>query len=185
MLSNLYACINQWVANRRQTGFNNFIYAFFFYGQMIMEIISYVMPLKVRSFFCHVWKMHWIMIIYKIFSELFTILSKEKMWTLLSSPVSGMKVTKVTTVCNSSFSPVTPLKDSTVWRLHKAWRSSSPVGESETNKKAMSPVSTSRNDSEKREFQACNCTFPALSEEWNIACWTEMLLETHLAGLLE
>lgn len=76
-----------------------------------MEIISYVMPLKVHSFFCHVWKMQWVMIIYKIFSELFTILGKEKMWTLLPSPVFGMKVTKVTTVCNNSFSPFTPLKD--------------------------------------------------------------------------
>lgn len=110
MLSNLYAYINQWVANRGQTEFNNFIYAFFFYGQKIMEIISYVMPLKVRSF-CHVWKMQWVMIIYKIFSELFTVLGKEKMWTLPSSPVFGMKVTKVTTICNSSFSPFTPLKN--------------------------------------------------------------------------
>lgn len=150
-----------------------------------MEIISCVMPLKACSLFCHVWKMQWVMIIHKIFSELFTILGKEKMWTLLSSPAFGMKVTKMTTVCNSSFSPFTPLKDLNAWRLHKAWRGSSPIGESETNKKAMCPVSTSRNYSEKWEIQDCNCTFPALFEAWNGVCWTEMLLETHTVGLLE
>lgn len=76
-----------------------------------MEMSSYFMPLKVPSFFCHLLKMQWVMIISKIFSELFTILSIEKLWTFLSSLVFGMKVTKVTTVYSSSSSPFTPLKD--------------------------------------------------------------------------
>lgn len=56
------------------------------------------MPLKVPSFFCHLWKIQWVMIISKIFSELFAFLSIEKLWTLLSSLVFGMKDTKVITV---------------------------------------------------------------------------------------
>lgn len=128
MLSNLCACINQRAANRGQTGCNSFTYAFHFSGQKIMEMSSYFMPLKVPSFFCHLLKMQWVMIISKIFSELFTILSIEKLWTFLSSLVFGMKFTKVTTVYNSSSSPFTPLKDLNVWRLCKAWRSPCPVG---------------------------------------------------------
>lgn len=185
MLSNLYACINQWAANRGQTGYNSFTYAFFFHGQKIMEMSSYFMPLKVPSFFCHLWKMSWVMIISKIFSELFTILSIEKLWTLLSSPVLGMKVTKETTVYNRSFSPFTPLRDLNVWRLCKSWRSPSPVREPKTNKKAMCPAPTSRNDSVNEELQDCYCTFPGPSETQIRVCWTKMLLETPLVGLLE
>lgn len=74
-------------------------------------MISYFMPLKVPSFFCHLWKMQWVMIISEILSELFTILSIQKMWTLLSSLVFGMKVTKVTKVYSGFSSPFIPLKD--------------------------------------------------------------------------
>ena len=63
--SNLCACLNQWVANRGQTGCSSFTYAFFFYGQKIMEMSSYFMPLKVPSFFCHLWKMQCVMIVSK------------------------------------------------------------------------------------------------------------------------
>lgn len=73
MLSNLCAFINQWAANRGQTGYNSSTYAFLFYGQKIMEMSSYFMPLKVPSFFCHLWEVQWITIISKIFSKLFTI----------------------------------------------------------------------------------------------------------------
>jgi len=45
------------------------------------------------------------------FSELFTILRMEKLWSLLSSPLFGVKATKLITACNGSSSPFTPLKD--------------------------------------------------------------------------
>lgn len=149
MLSNLCACINQWTANRGQTGCNSFTYAFFFYGQKIMEISSYFMPLKVPSFFCYLWKMQWVMTISKIFSELFAILSIKNPWTSLSSPVCGIKVTKETTIYNGSSSPFNPLKYLNVWRMCKAWRSPSSVGEPKTNMKAMHLIPTNRHDSVK------------------------------------